>query len=245
MPVRGLTKHDVIADFRRAELVHAANTVFARKGFAGASVEEIAKVAGVAKGTVYLYYPSKHDIYWAALESGIVALDRSVRAAVETCERSLHAQLLAIARTKLAYFDERRDFFRIFFSELGSQACEVSTHPRLRPLYLEQVHFVETLIDEAVSRGEIARCEPRRVAFAIADLARGVVRRRLLEPALTSIDEDAAFIVDLLWNGVGGKAPTKRSPARHVRPERPTRPLESPRVVTHAARRRGQHKERS
>ena len=70
MPLRGVTKREVLADFRRAELVDAASAVFARKGFAGASVDEIAKMAGVAKGTVYLYYPSKHDIYWAALESG-------------------------------------------------------------------------------------------------------------------------------------------------------------------------------
>lgn len=244
MALRGLTKHDVIADFRRAELVGAASAVFARKGFAGASVDEIARAAGVAKGTVYLYYPSKHDIYWAALESGIVALDRALRAAVEACEVSLHAQLLALARTKLAYFDERRDFFRIFFCELGSQACEVSAHPRLRPMYLEQVHYVETLIAAAVARGEIRRCEPRRVAFAISDLARGVVRRRLLEPALTSIDEDAAFIVDLMWNGVGGASGP--AAARHVRPERHARSLQpAPRGASHPPRRRGQQKERS
>ena len=133
MPLRGLTKRDVLADFRRAELIDAANAVFARKGFAGASVDEIAKMAGVAKGTVYLYYPSKHDIYWAVLESGIVALDKAIREAVGAAPRSLKAQLLAVAQTKLAYFDERRDFFRIFFSELGSQACEVSTASAAAP----------------------------------------------------------------------------------------------------------------
>lgn len=206
MALRGLTKRDVIADFRRAELIDAANAVFARKGFAGASVDEIAKMAGVAKGTVYLYYPSKHDIYWAALESGIVALDKAMRAAVEAAPASLHAQLLAVARTKIAYFDERRDFFRIFFSELGSQACEVSQHPRLRPLYLEHVHYVEGLVEAAMARREIRRCEAPRIAFAVADLIRGVVRRRLLDQITTSIDADAAFIVELLWNGIGRDA---------------------------------------
>jgi AcrR family transcriptional regulator len=209
-----MTKRDVLADFRRAELIDAANAVFARKGFAGASVDEIAKVAGVAKGTVYLYYPSKHDIYWAALESGIVALDRAVRAAVDAAPASLREQLRAVALTKLAYFEERRDFFRIFFSELGSQACEVSTHPRLRPLYLEQVHFVERLLEAALARREIRRCEPARVAFAIADLARGVVRRRLLDTATTSIEDEAAFIVDLIWNGIGRGESSARGASR-------------------------------
>ena len=212
MPLRGLTKRDVLADFRRAELIDAASAVFARKGFAGASVDEIAKMAGVAKGTVYLYYPSKHDIYWAALESGIVALDKAIREAVGAAPRSLKAQLLAVAQTKLAYFDERRDFFRIFFSELGSQACEVSQHPRLRPLYLEHVHYVEQLVEEATARREIRRCEAARVAFAVADLVRGVVRRRLLDKVTTSIADDAAFIVDLLWNGIGRDAAEASTP---------------------------------
>ena len=211
MPLHGLTKRDVLADFRRAELIDAANAVFARKGFAGASVDEIAKMAGVAKGTVYLYYPSKHDIYWAALESGIVALDKAMRAAVEAVPSSLKAQLLAVARTKLAYFDERRDFFRIFFSELGSQACEVSQHPRLRPLYLEHVHYVEGLVEAAMTRREIRKCEAPRIAFAVADLVRGVVRRRLLDTVTTSIDDDAAFIVELLWSGIGRDADVHRA----------------------------------
>lgn len=212
MPLRGVTKRDVLADFRRAELIDAASAVFARKGFAGASVDEIAKEAGVAKGTVYLYYPSKHDIYWAALESGIVALDRAIRTAAEAVMPvSLRGQLLAIARTKLAYFDERRDFFRIYFSELGSQTCEVAAHPRLRPLYLEQVQFVQTLVERALARREIRPCEPRRVAFAIGDLVRGCIRRRLLETDMPSIDDEAAFIVEVLWNGIGrdGAAPAR------------------------------------
>jgi AcrR family transcriptional regulator len=212
MPLHGLTKRDVIADFRRAELVDAASAVFARKGFAAASVDEIAKAAGVAKGTVYLYYPSKDDLYWAALESGAVALDREVRAAVSAAGPSLRAQLAAIARTKLAYFEERRDFFRVFISELGLQACQAAGHPKLRPLYLRQVKLLEALVAAAVTRREIRECDAGRVAFAVTDLVRGVVRRRLLERSRPTLDEEVAFIVDLLWHGVA--APRARARAR-------------------------------
>jgi hypothetical protein len=129
-----------------------------------------------------------------------------VRTAVDAAGVSLRAQLSAIARTKLAHFDERRDFFRIFYSELGSQACQASGHPRLRPLYLKQVKFLETLVASAVARGEIPACPVERVAVAITDLMRGVVRRRLLEPGDTTLEDEAAFVVDLIWRGVAGRA---------------------------------------
>ena len=71
MPVHGKTKQQVVTEFRRAEILDAARTVFASNGFDTATVDDIALAAGVAKGTIYLYYPSKRDIYWAALMAGV------------------------------------------------------------------------------------------------------------------------------------------------------------------------------
>src|SRR5215470_547314 len=65
------TKKDVVTEFRTAGILEAARKIFAKKGFHEAKVEDIADAAGVAKGTVYLYYESKRDIYFAALKFGI------------------------------------------------------------------------------------------------------------------------------------------------------------------------------
>src|ERR1700686_2848936 len=65
------TKKDVVTEFRTAEILEAARKVFAKKGFSDATVDDIANAAGVAKGTVYLYYSSKRDVYFAALKFGI------------------------------------------------------------------------------------------------------------------------------------------------------------------------------
>ena len=62
MPVLGRTKKDVLSEFRKSELLNAARAVFGKKGFHDASIEEIAEMAEVAKGTVYLYYKSKNDL---------------------------------------------------------------------------------------------------------------------------------------------------------------------------------------
>src|SRR5215475_10801701 len=82
MPVMGRTRKDVVSEFRRTELLTAARTVFSKKGFHDATIDDIAETAEVAKGTVYLYYKSKKEIYLEALRFGIESLNRKLNARV-------------------------------------------------------------------------------------------------------------------------------------------------------------------
>ncbi len=71
-------------DTRPAELLGAALDVFADKGFAAARMEDIAARAGAAKGTLYLYFPSKEAVFEALVRSLIVPnLDRAEGIAAE------------------------------------------------------------------------------------------------------------------------------------------------------------------
>src|SRR6058998_2187979 len=91
MTVMVKSKKDVVTEFRTAGILEAARKVFARKGFHDATVDDIAIAAGVAKGTLYLYYQSKRELYFAALKFGIAqmysALAEEVRQASTTEEK--------------------------------------------------------------------------------------------------------------------------------------------------------------
>jgi AcrR family transcriptional regulator len=56
------------SEARPGEIVEAALDLFVEKGFAATKMDEIAKRAGVTKGTVYLYFPSKEDLFRAVVE---------------------------------------------------------------------------------------------------------------------------------------------------------------------------------
>src|SRR5215510_13334821 len=103
MPVAGKTRKDVVTEFREAEILTAARQVFARRGFAEAAMEEIAQVAGLAKGTLYLYYASKRELYRAALRAGLVELCDALEGALAKAP-TLSARLEAYVGTKVAYF---------------------------------------------------------------------------------------------------------------------------------------------
>src|SRR5215813_14932917 len=69
---------------RRAAILEAARTVFSRQGYADTVVEDIAAQAGIGKGTLYLYFPSKEQIYFAALLDDARRLDKETREAMSS-----------------------------------------------------------------------------------------------------------------------------------------------------------------
>src|SRR5258708_31232672 len=68
------SKKQFVSEFRRSEIITAARSVFAQKGYLNATVDEIALAAGLAKGTIYVYFSSKEEIYTAAIENDLEIL---------------------------------------------------------------------------------------------------------------------------------------------------------------------------
>src|SRR3954471_21666684 len=112
-----LSKRDVVAEFRRGEILDAARRVFASRGFAAATVDEIARQAGIAKGTIYLYYRSKTDVYAGAALDGLRELHEQVVNGIRLAE-SPYDKVRAFIEIKARYFERHVDFFRLYYAEL-------------------------------------------------------------------------------------------------------------------------------
>lgn len=202
MPVAGRTRRDVVTEFRETEILEAARHVFARRGFALASMEEIAQAAGVAKGTLYLYYDSKRDLYRAALRAGLAQLSTAVERAIADAP-DLAARLEAYVTTKVSYFDTHRDFFRIYLAEFGQAACG-SMDPMLRDLSLRQIRVLEKAIREGRRGANDRTSSPEAAAHAISDLTRGLILRRVMGLCPSqAAEKEVAFVVDFAKKALG------------------------------------------
>src|SRR5512134_1935989 len=96
------------SDDKRQRILQAAVKVFARKGYHGAKVAEIARRANVADGTIYLYFRNKEDILVSLFDE--VMLEHLARGREELRAISgAPARLLAIARHHLGLFGANRD----------------------------------------------------------------------------------------------------------------------------------------
>src|SRR6266478_2510070 len=109
------SKEEVVQEFRIQSIRDAAMRVISRKGMAAATVQEIADEAGIAKGTIYLYFRDRDDLVEKAFENAMGDLHKRVDEALEkegTCEQKLRAVLAA----QIGFFRANREFFRLYMS---------------------------------------------------------------------------------------------------------------------------------
>jgi TetR/AcrR family fatty acid metabolism transcriptional regulator len=199
-----LRKADVLTEFRRQGLLDAARRVFGRDGFEGATVEAIARQARVAKGTVYLYYPSKRAIFDAAFKGCMADLEQITRERVEAAA-TLRPAITAFIATRGQFFQDRPDFFRMYVGEIAAQVTARRRRSACRSMLDRQMALLERALTRAVERGEIRPVDPAATATAIFDMTRGMVSRHLLTAERPDPGRDAQVLTELIWNGL---APT-------------------------------------
>jgi AcrR family transcriptional regulator len=201
MALAGKKKHDVVSEFRCAEILEAARKVFATRGFSESTVDEIAAAAGIAKGTVYLYFPSKRDIYLAALKLGLMELRERTRTTMAAAT-GIQAKLRAFIRTRLEYAEANRDFIKIYHSEFGNLTNAAICGGEFQQLYLRQAKALETVLEAAVESGEIRAIRTEFAAFIIYDMVKSVMTQRLLEWSKAPLEDDIRLLIELTWKGI-------------------------------------------
>ncbi len=189
------TKKEVVTEFRCASILAAARAVFARKGFAAALVDDIADEAGIAKGTVYLYFPSKEEIYLAALVEDLQSFHEQTLLAVKAA-RGARQKIRAFAEVGLEYCSSHRDFLRIFVSEFHKPKALTSLHR-------QRLNLLKSIIEEGIQAGDIKPMSASTTAAALFDLIKGMLERQVLGESKNNPAQDLEFILDLIWTGVG------------------------------------------
>lgn len=196
------TKEDVLAAFRRTELLSAGRRVFGRLGFEHATMEAIAEAAGVAKGTVYLYYLSKQAIYDATFAQGLAELEQLTRIRVESAAGPKDA-IAGFVDARVTYFKEHPDYFHIYVEGISRQLTGRAPGKGVGKTALDgQTRALQTVFEEAIATGHLRSIDPAAAALAVFDITRGFIGRRLLTGALCDVERDIAFLTDLIWTGL-------------------------------------------
>ena len=196
------SKQEVVAEWRRNSILDAAQSIIARDGIVAATIDAVAQAAGLAKGTIYLYFASKDALYRALLDRSVGELHEKTAAAI-TASSGGRDTVRAVIATRLAHFDEHRDFFRLYHFEDGNL---LRTHERLhaefRQRHLAQVHLLGSALERSAAAGASRDVPAERTAFLLFDLTKGLIVSRLLDPAPPPLSEEIELLTDLAWRGL-------------------------------------------
>jgi AcrR family transcriptional regulator len=197
MPVTAISRKEASAH-RRSVILEAARAVFARQGYANTVVDDIAAQAGIGKGTVYLYFRSKEQLYLGALLEDSRRLNGESRQAMAEAG-TWREKLRAYVELRLRYFENNQDFLRIYLTEFRSMWMQGKPlSPELHRLVEECEAQLAQMFAAAAARGEIRPVDPELAAQTVSDLTRGLIERRLRQPDEQPGRADAEFTLDLL-----------------------------------------------
>ncbi len=149
---------------RPSEILDAAVAVFAEKGFAAARMEDIARKAGVTKGTIYLYFQGKEDVFKTLVRESIgEALTANTASAREFQGSS--SDLIRLVLGAIAHMlttSDRVVIPKIIIAEAGN-------FPELARFYREEIierglALLTGVVERGISRGEFRRLPPGHIA---------------------------------------------------------------------------------
>ena len=214
---------------RPHELLEAALTLFVEKGFAATRAEEVARLAGVSKGTLYLYYPSKEELLKAVIAHYLSARIAATAHEVDRIEGPMTPVLreILVAWWQQTYASPASGAFKLIIAE-------VRNFPAIAEFYVREViepghRLVGTILQRGIDSGEFRAVD---VESAVHSLLLPMVMLCTHKHAMGactqhSIDADK-FIVDHVELVLSGLLQAPRKAVRKTRPIRSARFVERP-----------------
>jgi TetR/AcrR family fatty acid metabolism transcriptional regulator len=199
------------SDDKRQRILQGAAKVFARKGYHGARVSEIAKKADVADGTIYLYFRGKEDILVSLFDEVMIEHLRQGREALASLSGAPE-KLRTIARRHLGLLGSNRDLAVVFQVELRHS---IKFMERFTASWLQDYFsLLSEVIEQGQAEGSLRDDLPLKLVtrsfFGALD---EMVTSWILSRRDYDLSELAGPVVDLLLNGA---AAPRRAGARSL-----------------------------
>lgn len=183
-PREGRTRRNLKREERREQILEAALEAFSRGGYHGTHVEHIVKEAGVARGTFYLHFKSKHEVF-EALVDRVLAVFLDVRPEDEpevlTSVGEAEEVLRQSYRVVLGAFYRHRKLVRLLFDE--AIGLEKGFRDKLEVHYAEWHRRVQVTLEEfrdaGFARGDL---DTEVTAWMVLGMVERVARTHLFEP---------------------------------------------------------------
>jgi AcrR family transcriptional regulator len=185
----------------RERLLAAARTVFARRGFHGSSVEEIALEAGFSTGALYSNFDGKEDLFLVLMEREIEEhareIEQAVRARTSVAERAAGG-----ARQWMTMIEREPDVLLLFMEFWAYGVRDDAVRPKVAARFAQARESLTRLIAEGVREFDLELALPaEELAVAIDALADGIARQKLADPGAVP-DELMGRVLALLLGAV-------------------------------------------
>jgi len=196
------TKKEVVAAFRTREILAAARRLMDQNGVDTLTMDEIAQAAGVAKGTLYLYFQSKDELIQALLSQVGEAIVSDLEA-IFTRSEAPQEKLRQVVRLLLNYVDRESTLFPVYLRELvKSTSGRQSLLTALQELEERVVALITGIFAEGIAQKQFIPADPRLLTFLLKGLVRAVGYYQMTQDQKDIIQDALPAVLTLLFSGI-------------------------------------------
>lgn len=163
----------MLREERKKIVVHCAKAVFSQKGYYQASISDIIQRAGIARGTFYLYFQSKRDVFNSILDELVKELEGVIKRIDLDPSASPLEQLKSILRSIIMLALEDRDMTQIVLSRAGGLDSEFDG--KLREFYGIVLGTIESSLQHGIELGLVRKCNTKVIACCVLGCMKEVV----------------------------------------------------------------------
>ncbi len=176
-----MTREQTRANTRERLLV-AARSVFARSGFHGASVDEIASEAGFSTGALYSNFGGKEDLFLVLMEREIAEHAREIADAVGA-RASIAERATGGARQWMTMIDREPELLLLFMEFWAYGVRDPDVRPKVAERFAQMRQVITQLLADGAREFDLELALPaEQLALAIDALADGIARQKLADP---------------------------------------------------------------
>ncbi|HSQ77554.1 MAG TPA: TetR/AcrR family transcriptional regulator [Nitrospirota bacterium] len=188
---------------KKKAILSAARTVFAKEGFAATKIEDVAREAGIGKGTIYEYFRSKDDIFFALYEEMKIELHRRIFEFDGIS--SPKVQVNKMITSALLALEEWRDFGYILLDFWAMHKSGTSMKLRFDEIYDDARSSLSVLIKEGMRTGDFKKVNPSHAASALIAIIDGLMLQWIFNPKSFTLKTIAVTVSDIIAQGIENK----------------------------------------
>jgi len=187
---------------RRKAILDAAGQVFARKGYANARIIEVAEAASVGKGTIYEYFRSKEDLFFAVFEATMQGAEDTIAAIASVPDGSFSERMQQLSDGIIQSWLGQLEMYSLvmeFWSATASSPSRERFKVAFQKGYRDLRSVVGDMIETARDRGEVsAESDVRSVASALIGTWDALLLQAWLDPEFDALATSRSFLAVVL-----------------------------------------------
>jgi AcrR family transcriptional regulator len=189
---------------RKSQIIEAAIKCFANRGYHSTSISHIIDEASVARGTFYLYFKSKHEIFQSILDEFTEHIGSQIKTIEMSADLTPAAQMKKNVERVVDAVLQKPEVGQILFNE--AVGLDEETQKRLKEFYNKLITRIQSSIQLGISFGLVRDVDPKVAScIALGGVREILTQSHIFKNANISRDAMVDGLIDVLFGGISPK----------------------------------------